>query len=88
MRTTSDDAPTISAEVEELEYSEEDYIINEDVWVMLTRDGWFKRQKSYTDLSTIRVRDNDEVGWVLPGPHSRDGDVLHQSGPLLHHAHR
>jgi DNA gyrase subunit A len=57
----------ISSEVAELEYSEEDYIIDEDVWVMLTRDGWFKRQKSYTDLSTIRVRDNDEVSWVMPG---------------------
>ncbi|MFW6054241.1 MAG: DNA gyrase/topoisomerase IV subunit A, partial [Persicimonas sp.] len=57
----------INADVSELEYSEADYILDEDVWVMVTRDGWFKRQKSYSDLSTIRVRDNDEVGWVMPG---------------------
>lgn len=55
------------AEVSQLEYAEEDYIIDEDVWVMVSRDGWIKRQKSYSDLSKIRVRDNDEIRWVLPG---------------------
>ncbi|MFK7848933.1 MAG: DNA topoisomerase (ATP-hydrolyzing) subunit A [Rhodothermales bacterium] len=48
-------------------YSEEDYIIDETVSVIVTRDGWVKRQKSYTDLSSIRVREGDEVGWALPG---------------------
>ncbi len=57
----------VEVEVAELEYSEADYIVDEDVWVMVSRDGWFKRQKSYSDLSTIRVRDNDEIGWVMPG---------------------
>lgn len=57
----------VEVDVAELEYSEADYILDEDVWVMVSRDGWFKRQKSYSDLSTIRVRDNDEIGWVLPG---------------------
>src|SRR5699024_10059799 len=57
----------IKVDAPELEYSEADYILDEDVWVMITRDGWFKRQKSYSDLSTIRVRDNDSIGWVLPG---------------------
>ena len=56
----------VEVTVKELDYSEEDYIVSEKVWVMVSRDGWFKRQKSYTDLSTIRVRDNDEMGWVLP----------------------
>ncbi|MEM1125348.1 MAG: DNA topoisomerase IV subunit A [Bacteroidota bacterium] len=50
-----------------LEYTEEDYIIAEDVYVIVTRDGWIKRQRSYTDLKSIRVRDGDAVGWVLPG---------------------
>ena len=57
----------VDAETLDLSYSEEDYIVDEDVWVMVSRDGWIKRQGSYSDLSTIRVRDNDEVGWVLPG---------------------
>ncbi|MCA9564127.1 MAG: hypothetical protein KC561_11595, partial [Myxococcales bacterium] len=56
----------VGVEVKEIDFSAEDYIVDEDAWVMVTRQGWFKRQKSYTDLSAIRVRDGDEVGWVLP----------------------
>lgn len=47
-----------------VEYREEDYIIDEDAWVIVTRDGWTKRQKSFTDVASIRVRDDDQVGWV------------------------
>ena len=47
-----------------LEFREEDYIVDEDAWVIVTRDGWTKRQKSFTDVASIRVRDNDTVGWV------------------------
>lgn len=52
---------------EERSYSIEDYIVDEDVYIIVTRDGWVKRQHSYTDISSIRVRDGDQVGWVLPG---------------------
>jgi DNA gyrase subunit A len=48
-----------------VEFREEDYIIDEDSWVIVTRDGWVKRQKSFTDVASIRVRDEDRVGWVL-----------------------
>jgi DNA gyrase subunit A len=47
-----------------VEYREEDYIVDEDAWVIVTRDGWAKRQKSFTDVASIRVRDDDRVGWV------------------------
>jgi DNA gyrase subunit A len=47
-----------------VEYREEDYIIDEDAWVIVTRDGWTKRQKSFTDVASIRVRDDDRVGWI------------------------
>lgn len=47
-----------------VEYREEDYIIDEDAWVIVTRDGWTKRQKSFTDVPSIRVRDDDKVGWI------------------------
>ncbi len=57
----------VDVEIEELEYDEEKYIVDEKCIVIATRDGWLKRQKSYTDLDKIRVRDNDELGWVLPG---------------------
>ena len=47
-----------------MEFREEDYIVDEDSWVIVTREGWTKRQKSFTDVASIRVRDNDNVGWV------------------------
>jgi DNA gyrase subunit A len=47
-----------------VEYREEDYIVDEDAWVIVTRAGWIKRQKSFTDIPSIRVRDDDQVGWV------------------------
>ena len=49
---------------ETVEYRAEDYIIDEDSWVIVTRDGWAKRQKSFTDVASIRVRDDDKVGWI------------------------
>ncbi|MEM6337064.1 MAG: DNA topoisomerase (ATP-hydrolyzing), partial [Bacteroidota bacterium] len=48
-------------------FSAEDYIIREDVYVIVTRDGWVKRQKSYSDVGAIRVREGDQVGWVIGG---------------------
>lgn len=57
---------TISGPVEEKNFSEETYIVEEDAFCIVTRHGWFKRQKSYSDLDAIRVREGDEVGWVLP----------------------
>ena len=48
----------------QVEYREEDYIVDEDAWVIVTRDGWVKRQKSFADVPSIRVRDDDRVGWV------------------------
>ena len=50
---------------ESVEYREEDYIVDEDAWVILTRDGWIKRQKSFNDVASIRVRDDDRVGWIV-----------------------
>jgi DNA gyrase subunit A len=51
---------------EERNFSQEAYIVAEDSHVIVTRGGWFKRQKSYTELSAIRVREGDEVRWVVP----------------------
>ncbi len=48
------------------EYSVEDYIVDEDVYVIVTKDGWVKRQRSYKGVESIRVRDGDEVSWILP----------------------
>jgi len=50
---------------QKLEYSEEDYILAENVSVIVTVDGWVKRQRSYTDLRSIRIREGDHVGWAI-----------------------
>src|SRR6185312_7753248 len=47
-----------------MEFREEDYIVDEDSWVIVTREGWTKRQRSFTDVASIRVRDDDQVGWI------------------------
>ncbi len=57
---------TISGPDAHLEFNAEDYIIAEDVVAIVTRDGWVKRQRSYTEVGAIRVREGDSVGWVLP----------------------
>ena len=48
-----------------VEYAAEDYIVREDVYVIVTKDGWVKRQRSYTDLGAIRVREGDRVLYAL-----------------------
>jgi len=57
---------TIAGPDEDIEYSAEDYIVEEDVFVIVTEDGWVKRQRSYGDVESIRVRDGDSVAWILP----------------------
>ncbi len=57
----------VSGPDEAVEFNAEDYIVDEDVYVIVTADGWVKRQRSYTELSSIRVREGDSVQWALPG---------------------
>jgi len=54
----------IEAPAAPMEFREEDYIVDEDSWVIVTREGWTKRQRSFTDVASIRVRDDDQVGWI------------------------
>ena len=56
---------TIAGPDAAVSYSAEDYIIKEDVYVIVTKDGWVKRQRSYTDLGAIRVREGDRVLYAL-----------------------
>jgi DNA gyrase subunit A len=51
---------------EEASYREDAYLVDEDARVIVTRDGWLKRQKSYTELAAIRVREGDAVQWAYP----------------------
>ncbi len=49
-----------------LAYDAEDYIVAEDCYAIVTRDGWIKRQRTYADIDSVRVREGDSVGWILP----------------------
>ncbi|WP_157232325.1 DNA gyrase/topoisomerase IV subunit A [Hyalangium minutum] len=52
---------------EEVEFSEEAFIADEDAHVVLTRDGWIKRVREVKDPSTTRLREGDAVMTVLAG---------------------
>ncbi len=55
----------IGGRIRELTYDEDAYIVAEDTFVVVTRGGWIKRQSSFSNLSKIRVRDDDEIGWLF-----------------------
>jgi DNA gyrase subunit A len=57
----------IVSEVVEEEYSADDFIIDEDNVVIVTRDGWVKRQKEVKDLATTRLREGDSVLAAVAG---------------------
>jgi DNA gyrase subunit A len=57
----------IIGEVAEPEFTADDFIVEEDNVVVVTRDGWVKRQKEVKDIASTRVREGDAVLAVLPG---------------------
>ena len=57
----------ITSDEGEAEYTAEDFIVDEDNVVIVSRDGWVKRQKEVKDVSSTRVREGDAVLAVLPG---------------------
>jgi DNA gyrase subunit A len=48
-------------------FSAEDFIVAEDNHVLITADGWVKRQKEIKDPSATRLREGDRVLTVLAG---------------------
>lgn len=55
---TDADAPAVI-------FDESAYIVAEDTFVVVTREGWIKRQASFTSIDRIRIREGDAVGWFL-----------------------
>ena len=51
----------IEAAGREVEISAEDFIVAEDCHVLVTRDGWVKRQKNIADPAKSRLRQGDAV---------------------------
>jgi DNA gyrase subunit A len=58
---------TLIESAEEVAFTADDFIVDEDNVVIVSRDGWVKRQKEVRDLSTTRLREGDSVLAVLPG---------------------
>jgi DNA gyrase subunit A len=57
----------IASDADEVEYTAEDFIVEEDNVVIVSRDGWVKRQKEVRDVSTTRLREGDAALAVLAG---------------------
>jgi len=57
----------IEAVGEEATFSEEELIIAEDNHVLVTRDGWVKRQREIKDPAATRLREGDQVLSVIAG---------------------
>jgi DNA gyrase subunit A len=51
----------IASDSDETEYKPDDFIVEEDNVVIVSRDGWVKRQKEVKDLATTRLREGDSV---------------------------
>jgi len=45
----------------EIEFNAEDYVVNEDVYAIVTADGWLKRIRQTNELSSTRVREGDSI---------------------------
>jgi len=52
---------TIASDSGEPEYSADDFIVEEDNVVVVSRDGWVKRQKEVKDIAATRLREGDFV---------------------------
>jgi DNA gyrase subunit A len=57
----------IVGEAPDEDYTAEDFIVDEDSVVVVTRDGWVKRQKEVKDIASTRVREGDVVMAVVAG---------------------
>src|SRR4030095_2207812 len=63
----ADKRRTLIESVEEVAFTADDFIVEEDNVVIVSRDGWVKRQKEVRDLATTRLREGDSVLAVQPG---------------------
>jgi len=52
---------------DDVEFVAEDYILDEEVTIILSRDGWLKRVREIKDISSTRVREGDAVLTALRG---------------------
>ncbi len=58
---------TTIEQADETEYAPDAFIVAEDNVVIVSRDGWVKRQKEVKDLATTRLREGDAVLAAVAG---------------------
>ncbi len=58
---------TTLEQADETEYAPDAFIVDEDNVVIVSRDGWVKRQKDVKDLSSTRLREGDVVLAAMAG---------------------
>ncbi len=66
-KTYGDKRRTAIEQADETEYAAEAFIVEEDNVVIVSRDGWVKRQKDVKDLATTRLREGDSVLAAMAG---------------------
>lgn len=54
-------------EIEEVEVKKDEFMVVEDTNVVITEDGWVKRQNYIKGVETIRVREGDRILGIFPG---------------------
>jgi len=57
----------IMGSVDEPEFGEEDFIVDEDANVILSTQGWVKRAREVKDITATRLREGDSVLAVVAG---------------------
>src|SRR5690554_5545932 len=57
----------VRGELDEPQFDPEAFIVDEDAMVVLTAQGWIKRQGSIRDLSRVRIREGDSILAVTGG---------------------
>lgn len=45
----------------DIEFNEADYVVHEDVYAIVSRDGWLKRIRQSNELSSTRLREGDSI---------------------------
>src|SRR5262249_32482789 len=70
----------IASDSAEPEYRPDDFIVDEDNVVIVSRDGWVKRQKEVKDLSTTRLREGDAVLAAFAGSTRASGAFFSNFG--------
>jgi DNA gyrase subunit A len=58
---------TTLEQADETEYAPDAFIVDEDNVVIVSRDGWVKRQKDVKDLASTRLREGDAVLAAMAG---------------------